>query len=121
MEKKKTKMTENDIVFSQTMHAGNRIYYVDVKKTRSDEMFLSITESKKVAADKTLGSEFTLEKHKIFLYKEDFARFMEIMQHAVDYVTAAQGMPVPRNSASNEDNSAATEGLGDEIELNIEF
>lgn len=121
MEKKKTKTAENDIVFSQTMHAGNRIYYVDVKKTKSEEMFLSVTESKKVAADKGQGGEFTLEKHKVFLYKEDFAQFMEVMQRAVDYVTAAQGVPVPRNYGQNDDSSVTVEGLGEEIELNIEF
>ncbi len=121
MEKKKTKSAENDIVFSQTMHAGNRIYYVDVKKTRSDEMFLSITESKKVTADKNLNGEFSLEKHKIFLYKEDFAQFMEAMKKAVDFVTAAQGVPVPRNMPSNDEDSVSADELGKEIELNIEF
>ena len=63
---------EKEIVFSQAIKAGKRIYYIDVKKNRKDEMYLSITESKKVVSGEGDDATVTFEKHKIFLYREDF-------------------------------------------------
>ena len=71
---KKTGMGENEkeIVFSQAIKAGKRIYYIDVKKNRKEEMYISITESKKIVSGEGDDATVTFEKHKIFLYKEDF-------------------------------------------------
>ena len=66
---------EKEIVFSQAIKAGKRIYYIDVKKNRKDEMYLSITESKKVVSGEGDDATVTFEKHKIFLYREDFEKF----------------------------------------------
>ena len=83
--KKKTDFRENDIVFSQAIKAGKRIYYLDVKKNRKDELFLAITESKKLESeDGSLPVQF--EKHKIFLYKEDFDKFVNGLNEALDYI-----------------------------------
>ena len=65
-------MNDKEIVFSQSIKAGKRIYYLDVKKNRKDEMFLAITESKKIVMGEGDDSQVSFEKHKIFLYKEDF-------------------------------------------------
>ena len=67
-----TDMNDKEIVFSKSIKAGKRIYYLDVKKNRKDEMFLAITESKKVVMGEGDDSQVSFEKHKIFLYKEDF-------------------------------------------------
>ena len=70
---------EKDIVFSHTIKAGKRIYYIDVKKNRKGEMYLSITESKKNVSGEGENAVVTFEKHKIFLYREDFAKFANSM------------------------------------------
>ena len=69
-------MNDKEIVFSKSIKAGKRIYYLDVKKNRKDEMFLAITESKKVVMGEGDDSQVSFEKHKIFLYNEDFQKFM---------------------------------------------
>ncbi|KAA6321125.1 hypothetical protein EZS27_029184, partial [termite gut metagenome] len=76
--KKKSEIDMNDreIVFSKSIKAGKRIYYLDVKKNRRDEMFLAITESKKIVQGDGEDPQVSFEKHKIFLYREDFDKFM---------------------------------------------
>lgn len=70
-----------DSVYSKTVRAGKRrTYFFDVKETRGSDYYLTITESKKRFED---GG---YERHKIFLYKEDFNRFMEGLNEAVDHV-----------------------------------
>lgn len=91
--KKKNGLNENDkdIVFSKAIKAGKRIYYLDVKKNRKDEMFLAITESKKIVSGEGEASQISFEKHKIFLYKEDFEKFMNGLQETIQYIEQGQG------------------------------
>ena len=77
---------DKEIVFSKTVKAGKRIYYLDVKKNRKEEMFLAITESKKVVSGEGNDSSVSFEKHKIFLYKEDFEKFMNGLHQAIQYI-----------------------------------
>jgi len=80
--------TQNDpdILFSKTVSAGKRIYYVDVKKSRKDELFITITESKKVLSeDDSSKPTVHYEKHKIFLYKEDFDKFFNAINETITY------------------------------------
>jgi len=70
-------------IHSKVIRAGKRTYFFDVKSTRNDEYYLTITESKKRFGD---GGKPNYEKHKIFLYKEDFAKFIESLQEVVDYI-----------------------------------
>ena len=87
LKKKSTTESDKEIVYSKAIKAGKRIYYLDVKKNRKEEMFLAITESKKiVSAD---DSQVSFEKHKIFLYKEDFEKFSEGLDEVVKYIKAA--------------------------------
>ncbi len=88
--------SEKEIVFSQTIKAGKRIYYIDVKKNRKDEMYLSITESKKIVNGEGENASVTFEKHKIFLYREDFTKFTNSLKEAIDFVVAEQGEYIPR-------------------------
>ena len=83
--KKKADFRESDIVFSQAIKAGKRIYYLDVKKNRKDELFLAITESKKLESENE-DSPVQFEKHKIFLYKEDFDKFVCGLNDVLDYI-----------------------------------
>ena len=72
-QKKKSTTIENDkeIVFSKAIKAGKRIYYLDVKKNRKDEMFIAITESKKVVSLDKDDPQVNFEKHKIFLFHSE--------------------------------------------------
>ncbi len=71
-----------DEIYSTKVKAGKRTYFFDVKATRSNDYYLTITESKKRFKE----DGFTYEKHKIFLYKEDFNKFMEALNSTVNHV-----------------------------------
>ena len=127
--KKGTEINEKEFVFSQSIKAGKRIYYLDVKKNRKDEMFLSITESKKVMTGEGDDSQVSFEKHKIFLYKEDFEKFMNSLQQAIDFIQERQGchtINTPKESVYQatpvvdllEEKSTSLDG---EIKIDIEF
>jgi hypothetical protein len=102
--KKNTVENDKEIVFSKAVKAGKRIYYLDVKKNRKDEMFLAITESKKVVSGEGDDSLVSFEKHKIFLYKEDFEKFMGGLQQAIQFIADEQGPIASNYSCENETN-----------------
>lgn len=72
-----------DMVFSKAVRAGKRTYFFDVKATRNDDLYLTITESKK-RFNKNGSSRY--EKHKLFLYKEDFDKFEEGLEEAMAFI-----------------------------------
>ena len=76
-------LQDRDEIYSKVVRAGKRTYFFDVKSTRREDYYLTITESKKVF-DKDGHPHF--EKHKIFLYKEDFEKFSEGFHDAVGYI-----------------------------------
>jgi len=98
VEKKKFEIEkkDNEIIYSKAIKAGKRIYYLDVKKSRNDDLFLAITESKKKVVGHEEDAQVTYEKHKIFLYKEDFDKFIEGLQDVVGFINREQGVPTPR-------------------------
>ena len=69
-------------IYSQRVRAGKRTYFFDVKATRSNDYYLTITESKRRYKD----DGYYYEKHKIFLYKEDFNKFIDAMNGTIDHV-----------------------------------
>jgi len=96
---------EKEEVFTKVVRAGKRTYFFDVKSTRHEDLYLTITESKK-----RLGKEGKMfyEKHKIFLYKEDFEKFTEGLREAIAF--AGNGELVHSVSASvDEHEEAVTE------------
>src|SRR6056297_1202449 len=72
-----------DIIFSKVIRAGKRTYFLDVKATRKNDYYLTITESKK--RFKSNGKRF-FEKHKVFLYKEDFDKFTESLEEVINFI-----------------------------------
>jgi len=74
-------------IYSVPVRAGKRTYFFDVKSTRRDELYLTITESKKRFEQ---DGNFHFEKHKIFLYKEDFEKFMEGLQEVITFIDQNQ-------------------------------
>lgn len=76
-----------DEIYSVAVRAGKRTYFFDVKSTRRDEFYLTITESKKRFEQ---DGNFHFEKHKIFLYKEDFEKFVEGLQEVITFIDQNQ-------------------------------
>lgn len=73
-----------DEVFSKAVRAGKRTYFFDVKSTRSEDYYLTITESKRKFNND--NGKFFYEKHKLFLYKEDFIKFTEGLEESIDKI-----------------------------------
>ncbi|WP_420149668.1 DUF3276 family protein [Spirosoma sp.] len=73
---------DREKIYSKRVRAGKRTYFFDVKSTRTNDYYLTITESRRHPQ----GEGFIYEKHKMFLYKEDFDKFVEALQGTVDYV-----------------------------------
>ena len=80
---------EPEIVYSRSVKAGKRIYYLDVKKARNEDLYLCITESKRKQMGEAESPQF--EKHKVFLYKEDFAHFTEGLNDVISFVQSQLG------------------------------
>jgi hypothetical protein len=78
-------------IFSSVLRAGRRTYFFDVRSTRADDYYLTITESKKFFDD---SGEPYFKKHKIYLYKEDFAGFMDMLKEATDFIINEKGEEV---------------------------
>ena len=79
-------------IFSKAVRAGKRTYFFDVKATKGNDYFLTITESKKRFND---DGTFTYQKHKIFLYKEDFDKFNEGFKEVMDFIHKEQPYEAP--------------------------
>ena len=71
-------------IYSEVIRAGKRTYFFDVKETRSGEQYLTITESKRRFNNEQ--GKFFYEKHKIFLYKEDFEKFSTGLRRVIDFI-----------------------------------
>jgi hypothetical protein len=110
--------TVKEEIFTRVVRAGKRTYFFDVKATRKDDYYLTITESKK-----RLGNEGKIfyEKHKIFLYKEDFEKFTEGLKDAVTYiVNGKNNISVPEPSSDVEDRNEKSPLTVEEF-TNVEF
>jgi hypothetical protein len=82
---------EKEEIFSKVLRAGRRTYFFDVRATKANDYYLTITESKKFTNE---DGSFHYKKHKIYLYKEDFAGFNEILQEMTDYILEEKGEEV---------------------------
>ena len=105
-------------IFTKVVRAGKRTYFFDVKATRKDDYYLTITESKK-----RLGKEGKIfyEKHKIFLYKEDFEKFAEGLTDAVSYIDNGKDeFSAADNSSQMESNDEKVIMAAEEF-TNVEF
>ncbi len=82
---------DQEEIFSQVLRAGRRTYFFDVRATKADDYYLTVTESKKFTND---DGSFHYKKHKIYLYKEDFEEFNEMLKAATDYIINEKGVEV---------------------------
>jgi hypothetical protein len=109
---------QKEEIFTKVVRAGKRTYFFDVKATRKDDYYLTITESKK-----RLGKEGKVfyEKHKIFLYKEDFEKFTEGLKDAVTYIGNGKNETKVSVPSSDKKADEVSETLTSEEFTNIEF
>lgn len=89
-------MSDKDImdqeeIHSKVLRAGRRTYFFDVRSTKAGDYYLTVTESKKFTHD---DGSFHYKKHKIYLYKEDFQAFREIMEEMMDFIIDEKGLEV---------------------------
>ena len=84
-------MLEKEEIFSKVLRAGRRTYFFDVRATKADDYYITITESKKFTEE---DGSFYFKKHKIYLYKEDFAAFEEILSDMTSYILNHKGEEV---------------------------
>ena len=97
----------NEEIFSKAVRAGKRTYFFDVRSTRSNDYYLTITESKKRMND---GSDKPFyEKHKLFLYKEDFDKFVDGLSEAIKHIRENQPDSVNPEVQAESSDSANTE------------
>jgi hypothetical protein len=108
----------NEEIFTKVVRAGKRTYFFDVKSTRKDDFYLTITESKK-----RLGKEGKIfyEKHKIFLYKEDFEKFSEGLKDAVIYINNGNSIITAPVTSSVDELSNEKSTVTSEEFTNVEF
>lgn len=102
---------EREEVFSKKVRAGKRTYFFDVKATRSNDYYVTVTESKKRLEDGVFI------KHKIFLYKEDFEKFAEGLKETIDYIKAHQEVVEKRYEYS--ENNSETSKENDDFSFEI--
>lgn len=96
----KEKQERREDIFSQAIRAGKRTYFFDVKATRTDQYYLTITESKR-RFDAEQG-KFFYEKHKIFLYQEDFEKFSNGFETAIKFIQTGE-RPAEEEVSENKD------------------
>ncbi|HKK11625.1 MAG TPA: PUR family DNA/RNA-binding protein [Flavobacteriaceae bacterium] len=84
-------MMDREEIFSKVLRAGRRTYFFDVRSTKAGDYYLTITESKKFTND---DGSFHYKKHKIYLYKEDFDEFKEILSEMTEYIISEKGREV---------------------------
>ena len=82
---------EREEIFSKVLRAGRRTYFFDVRSTKAGDYYLTLTESKKFTND---DGSFHYNKHKIYLYKEDFNEFSEILDEMTNYIISEKGEEV---------------------------
>lgn len=114
-----TESTEKEIVFSKMVKAGKRIYYLDVKKNRKNDMYLAITESKKVVSSSGDDSLISFEKHKIFLYNEDLDKFNAAMREVIAYMKGESIGSLEDPNEENENDSSFSPTT--KVDIDIDF
>lgn len=106
-------------IFSKVVRAGKRTYFLDVKATRRNDYYLTITESKKRF---NRDGKHYFEKHKIFLYKEDFEKFADNLQEVIDFIKANAPEPEPRESVGVEvETATVNRTLSEGYSSGVEF
>lgn len=112
-------------IYSKSVRAGKRTYFFDVRTTRGNDLYLTITESKRKYND---DGDFFYEKHKLFLYKEDFEKFSDGLIEAVDKIKELQATgeyssesPMDRHQSNGEDSTSDESSSDDTVSDDLSF
>jgi hypothetical protein len=110
----KDREKDKEEIFSRTVRAGKRTYFFDVKATVAEEQYLTITESKRRFNNEQ--GKFLYEKHKLFLYKEDFDKFTNGLSDAIEFIRTGKAPlriePEPKEtSTDSEENPPVSKHL----------
>ena len=110
---------QREEIFSKVVRAGKRTYFLDVKATRRNDYYLTITESKKKF---NRDGRHYFEKHKIFLYKEDFDKFTENLQEVIDFIKTnlPEQEPLETVEVGTEVGTEVGVGVGVGVEVGVE-
>jgi hypothetical protein len=92
--------SEREEIFSKAVRAGKRTYFFDVKSTRRNDYYLTITESKKRYHK---DGRFFYEKHKVFLYKEDFEKFLDGLSESIEFIRNTKPVEIMDDIHENQD------------------
>ncbi|ADX67306.1 MULTISPECIES: PUR family DNA/RNA-binding protein [Weeksella] len=116
----KYESVDTDGIFSKVLRAGRRTYFFDVRETKAGDYYLTITESKKNTLD---DGNIQYKKHKIYLYKEDFTNFKELLNETTAYILKEKGEVVisekhqndfnPKKEFSNDQSNGVTNDFTD--------
>ncbi len=99
MEERENKEKREEI-FSRVVRAGKRTYFFDVKATRADEYYITITESKRRFNNEE--GKFYYEKHKLFLFKEDFEKFINGLNDVIEFIDTGEApQEIPKDENTN--------------------
>ena len=109
-------LNEKEDLFSKAVRAGKRTYFFDVKTTKSDEKYLTITESKRRFDNEQ--NRFFFEKHKIFLYKEDFEKVSKALKDAINFIETGV-YPEDYNEEPAANNEDGLDKWFDDLDKNI--
>jgi hypothetical protein len=113
LENNKNNIQDPDTVFSKAVLSGKRIYYLDVKKSRNGELFLVITERKKILSKDSPQSVVFFENNNISVLKEEFDKFFDAFNEALSFIKD--------NDIINSDHQKNDEPFTDPINLSIDF
>ena len=108
--------SDREEIFSKVVRAGKRTYFFDVKSTRGNDYYITITESKKRFGD---DGKFSFEKHKIFLYKEDFEKFSEGFTDVINFIKKSS--PVLEEAKSDKSVAASNGKVNDDKFSDVKF
>jgi len=114
---------EQEEIFSKVLRAGRRTYFFDVRATKAGDYYLTLTESKKFSNE---DGSFHYKKHKIYLYKEDFTAFAEILNEMMEFVIDTKGEEViserhQKDFKKDEDASSADENQSSSSFTDLDF
>ena len=114
----KNERVDTDGIYSKVLRAGRRTYFFDVRETKAGDYYLTITESKK---NTTEDGNFQYKKHKIYLYKEDFVNFKEMLDETTDYVFQQKGEVVISEKHQNDYNPRKENNLNETQTVSEDF
>jgi hypothetical protein len=109
-------VNNNEEIYSKSLRAGRRTYFFDVRETKAGDYYLTLTESKKFTNE---DGSFHYKKHKIYLYKEDFADFKDTMAEMMDYIVAEKGQEVISDRHQKDYKPEVPETAGDDTSKNF--